>query len=262
MIHIKRKISNEPIIGIYQIKNNINGKIYIGKSIDIERRWCQHKYGKTKNVISLAISKYGITNFEFSIIEKVENIFEKNEIECRLIILEQKWMDINNSYKKGFGYNINKTSKPNLTSLRNKNFAEKISQIKIEMNHCGKLITQYSLTGEIIKEWKSAADIERTLGFHAENISASCLKKSKKSNNFLWRFKDDPITKDNIKDVDKIIRKRKKVVQLTKDNIQLKVFDSMSDAAKSVNSKYSSAIVHICKGNGNTYKGFKWKYVD
>ena len=30
------------MIGIYQIKNNINGKMYIGKSIDIESRWKNH----------------------------------------------------------------------------------------------------------------------------------------------------------------------------------------------------------------------------
>ncbi len=35
---IVRKISKKPICGIYQITNQINGKIYIGQSIDIERR--------------------------------------------------------------------------------------------------------------------------------------------------------------------------------------------------------------------------------
>ena len=114
MEHFKRKLGIKPIIGIYQIKNNINQKVYIGKSIDIERRWEQHKYSKSKNVISLDIKKYGISNFDFSEIEKIENLFDKNDIENRLTILEQKWMDINKSYNKNFGYNINKLSKPNL----------------------------------------------------------------------------------------------------------------------------------------------------
>ena len=32
------------MIGIYKITNNINGKIYIGQSIDIKERWKQHLY--------------------------------------------------------------------------------------------------------------------------------------------------------------------------------------------------------------------------
>ena len=47
------------MIGIYKITNLINGKIYIGQSVDINKRWRQHKrnsqikgreYDKLKNV--------------------------------------------------------------------------------------------------------------------------------------------------------------------------------------------------------------------
>ena len=30
--------------GIYMIQNLVNFKIYIGQSVDIERRWGEHKY--------------------------------------------------------------------------------------------------------------------------------------------------------------------------------------------------------------------------
>lgn len=30
------------MIGVYLITNNINGKMYIGSSINIERRWKEH----------------------------------------------------------------------------------------------------------------------------------------------------------------------------------------------------------------------------
>ncbi len=33
----KRRLNPTPICGIYSITNNINNKIYIGQSIDIER---------------------------------------------------------------------------------------------------------------------------------------------------------------------------------------------------------------------------------
>jgi hypothetical protein len=74
-----RKISKTPICGIYQITNKINNKIYIGQSIDIERRWNQHMYGKGSVVLMNAITKYGLDNFEFKILETIE-FTTKNEV--------------------------------------------------------------------------------------------------------------------------------------------------------------------------------------
>lgn len=31
------------MIGVYKITNNINGKVYIGQSININKRWKEHK---------------------------------------------------------------------------------------------------------------------------------------------------------------------------------------------------------------------------
>jgi len=36
------KIINSKISGIYQIINNINGKVYIGHSVNISFRWYNH----------------------------------------------------------------------------------------------------------------------------------------------------------------------------------------------------------------------------
>lgn len=68
------------MIGIYKITNKINGKFYIGQSIDIKRRFIEHKtpHG-TMTSIKLAIKKYGKENFSFEIIEEceVEQLDEK-----------------------------------------------------------------------------------------------------------------------------------------------------------------------------------------
>lgn len=58
------------MIGIYKIKNKINGKIYIGQSTDIAKRWNEHKRCKDNCVIHKAIRKYGAENFEFSVIQE------------------------------------------------------------------------------------------------------------------------------------------------------------------------------------------------
>ena len=60
--------------GIYKIENKVNGKVYIGSSNSIKRRWQKHKallrHGKHQNShLQAAWDKYGEDNFSFSVIE-------------------------------------------------------------------------------------------------------------------------------------------------------------------------------------------------
>jgi hypothetical protein len=67
------------MIGIYQIKNKITSKLYIGSSKNIEKRWKEHKYLLNKNkhhsmILQRAWNKYIETDFIFEIIEILDNI--------------------------------------------------------------------------------------------------------------------------------------------------------------------------------------------
>lgn len=55
---------------IYKIENTINGKCYIGKTKRLKARWADHRtdYKRSNNKFYWAIRKYGLTNFEFSVI--------------------------------------------------------------------------------------------------------------------------------------------------------------------------------------------------
>lgn len=53
----------EAISGIYIFTNLINGKVYIGETKNIKERLREHRSSK-KQVISRAIQKYGIGNFD------------------------------------------------------------------------------------------------------------------------------------------------------------------------------------------------------
>lgn len=69
-------------IGIYKIQNLKNGKIYIGQSIHIEKRWQEHCRLSTKSLISNAIKEYGKDNFSFQILEEcLEKDLDKKEQE-------------------------------------------------------------------------------------------------------------------------------------------------------------------------------------
>lgn len=73
--------SSTKISGIYKITNKINGKFYVGQSVDIKRRWKEHKIISREENLSIkkAIKKYGVENFDFSILE-----------ECNIEILNQQ----------------------------------------------------------------------------------------------------------------------------------------------------------------------------
>lgn len=59
------------MIGIYKIENILNGKIYIGQSVRIERRFQEHiMKSHNSQKIDKAINEYGIENFQFSVVEE------------------------------------------------------------------------------------------------------------------------------------------------------------------------------------------------
>ncbi len=73
--------------GVYCITNIINGKKYIGSSINIRNRWNKHlsclKLNNHGNFhLQNAFNKYGIENFTFNIIEEIElssNLIEREQ---------------------------------------------------------------------------------------------------------------------------------------------------------------------------------------
>jgi group I intron endonuclease len=60
------------MIGIYIITNKLTNQAYIGKSIDIERRFAEHKTPKAHGNPRLHadIQKFGIDNFDFKVLEE------------------------------------------------------------------------------------------------------------------------------------------------------------------------------------------------
>ena len=80
--------------GIYKVTNKINGKVYIGQSVDIGRRWRQHMTAKDDIYFHKAIQKYGVENFEWEVIEKCK----KSELDER----ESYWIEYYDSFNNGY----------------------------------------------------------------------------------------------------------------------------------------------------------------
>ena len=52
-----------------------------------------------------------------------------------------------------------------------------------------KPVLQYTKSGEFVKEWKSASDVQINLNYNQSNISKCCTGKCKSAYNFIWKFK-------------------------------------------------------------------------
>ena len=108
--------------GIYKITNIINGNAYIGKSINIENRFKEHKrralFADTSKefnkVLYKAIRKYGIENFRFEILEVIEDI---NLLNSR----EMFWINYYNTYKKGYNQTIGGDGNKNVSGENHPN---------------------------------------------------------------------------------------------------------------------------------------------
>lgn len=69
--------------GIYLIKNLVNGKKYIGQSVDIQRRKKEHKYicSESNQSLKRAYNKYGYDNFSFEVLEECDkSLLDEREI--------------------------------------------------------------------------------------------------------------------------------------------------------------------------------------
>lgn len=94
------------MIGIYKIQNKLNGKCYIGQSVDIHRRWNDHKSAAfNQNAdcyhqhLYRAMRKYGINQFDFSILEECS----RDELDTKEKYYIHQFDSFYNGYNQTFG---------------------------------------------------------------------------------------------------------------------------------------------------------------
>jgi len=134
------------ISGIYEIRNEINGHRYIGSSVNMQKRFNEHKCTLSKNIshcygIQNAWNKYGEQSFKFTpLIICDENM---------LLFYEQKLLDTNPRYNIGKCAEVPrrgmKLSNEQIEAMRNRLLGGELSD-----NH--KMKISKTLTGRRLSE--------------------------------------------------------------------------------------------------------------
>lgn len=218
---------------IYKITNDINNKVYIGKTEgSLARRFAEHckdsqKREEEQRPLYSAMRKYGVEHFSIELIE-----------ECDIEIVsmrEQYWIGFYKGYTDGYNATLGGDGKAYINR-------EEI----LDLWSSGKSLKEIV---EIVKHdtgWVS--QILQSNGVDKTEIS----KRSQKH----WGN-----------------RAPKEVLMLDKNtNEVLRTFESTREAARyliskdSLNAKsesgYSSHISEVCNGKRKTCQGYKWRYAD
>lgn len=213
---------NKNLSGIYQIRNLINNKLYIGSAFNFRLRKNSHFSTLNRGVhnseyLQNSWNKYGKSNFIFEILE----ICDRSSI----LLKEQYYLDLLKPYNKngfnmcmvagniaGFKHTEYTKSKISAAFKGIKKTAESIEKNRmsqlgktysVEVNKKkglkgeksphfgkGKKVLQYSLDNIFLNEWNSGCEVERNIGIHQGGISECCNFKRETYKGFIWKFKN------------------------------------------------------------------------
>ena len=242
---------------VYKITNLVNNKCYIGSSIQVEKRWKQHKnvaFNQNSSCYNYplykAFRKYGLENFSFEVLkDDFISAQEMEEFEYQSILYY-------NSYNNGY----NQTLKTNQSSINKENLSKYIQKISCK---CAKIDKNNNIL-EIYNSYHDAARKNNLDGDHsATKIRAVCKGDQSSINNELF-FRDLDENGNIIPHSFKSYKGRKKLIAVNIDNPDLiKYFSSISEAAKELNTERKS--IQQCIQGSDRYskvKGYIFREVD
>ena len=228
------------MVGIYKITNKINGKSYIGQSVDIKRRFMEHRTPRGQATsIKLAIKKYGKDNFSFEVLE-----------ECSPDALDEReiwWIsELKPEYNRTAGgsgvrgHFLSEEAKRNL-SKKNKAYWANLPENK-KMEICKRL------TGHA-PGYHPSEETKQKL--RAANIGKKQSKETieKRKQTFIEKKKNGYVQKNE--------GHKKKIVCVETNQ----VFDSVNAAAEHLHLATGSSVSAVLKGRQKTCKGLHFEYV-
>jgi group I intron endonuclease len=204
---------------IYSITNTIDGKKYIGQTVekDVCNRWkCHFKKDSNCRYLKHAFEKYGKENFKFKVIcicfDNDCDRYEKEYME-RFNTLVPNGYNLraagnhghhNEETKKKIGESLKerycnlsdeeKIKYREICILRNtgrKHTEEAKQKISIFTKRRMKKINCYLLDGELLCTFNSLGDASREVNGGAANIRKCCKGKYKQSYGFIWKYANE-----------------------------------------------------------------------
>ena len=174
----------KPICGIYKITNQINGKCYIGQSVNIAKRWTEHRCKATskgsegfESHFYRSIRKYGLENFSFEILEEClrEELNKK----------EQFYIAKYHSDQQDYGYNLTPggdSQGPTTRKLTDKQVEEIFSLLDDSDLSQTEIAEKYNVTQQLISAINQGKDYFRDdknypIRSASESMIISCQKR-------------------------------------------------------------------------------------
>jgi group I intron endonuclease len=237
----------------YAIVNNHNGKVYIGKSINIEVRWWSHRNALNKDEPNAkqvnrhlwnAWKKYGESGFALLVLEELSAVDD-----AVLAELELGYIDSFDSCNRDHGYNLRRDSSTKM--LVHEETRELLSAAsKGERNpNFGNKWTD--------EQRKAMSDIQKKRNEELDLFPQERRDAISKSSTELW------------KDKDRLRAMSKKVAEVTStlrfmmyDKVTgelVRIWNSMSEILEANPEYHRISIYSCCNGWKKSYKGFVWK---
>lgn len=230
--------------GIYMIKNKINGNCYVGQSVDIYKRWMDHKTPSKRSkglVLGRALSRYGCDNFEFIVLEKCD-AKALNEREIHYISSLKPAYNMNEGGSGNSGHRLTSQQKKRLSRIASVQWESKTKEQRqaIIKNNLKGPSKGHPVSVETRSRLRESARKQFANGMPDETKKKISMATKGKKKNYIAR----PAP----------------VEQIDKDTgIVIQTYRTTMEAAKATNTRASS-ITHVCRGRQITAGGYRWRY--
>lgn len=211
---------------IYKYTNKINGKVYIGQTIQPEKRKKQHMKAESNMYFHRAVKKYGYENFTYEVLFSMD--FENKEIASTVLEDRERQAILDHmSWDSTYGYNLSiggsaptgykhsdewkemmstvhkgktvsvETRKKMSQSLKGKkawndgvpmsyNTKKKLSDSHIKYKN----LQQYDIDGTLLGEYENALIAEQYSGCSKDSIIRQLKGITKKPKKYIWKIKE------------------------------------------------------------------------
>lgn len=255
---------------IYKITNIKNNKCYIGETIqDIKKRWRGHLSAIKRDggckALKLAITKYGLENFNFEVIiicfDDDRLIYEKQYIKKYNSLVPNGYNILEGGQEGVLGFKHSEETKRLISekSKENSNRSEIKELSRQRMIELNKRIN----SGEIVKKsekWYKALEEGRIGNRGGKSTDETKKKISEGLKRFFESNDGSSINKDKHRQIMTKVRGRK-ISQYTKEGILIVTFDSIILASDATGIGYR-AIQSNLAGRSKSSGGYIWKYSD